>query len=92
MSWKSIICSIFAVLLFIAVVFAIAFLFSLNILIGFASIVLTVIPALLQRKALRLSGGIIDKLIAKIIVPILFVVIGLLAILGIGFWLGLFFT
>lgn len=90
MSGKSILLSIFSVLLFVVVVFVIAFAFSFNILIGFASIVLLILPVILQRKALDEASGIIDKLIAKFIVPVIFVLGALGAIFGIAFWLNLF--
>lgn len=90
MSGKSILLSILSVLLFVGVVFVIAFAFSFNILIGFASIVLLILPVLLQRKALDKASGIIDKLIAKFIVPVIFVLGALGAIFGIAFWLNLF--
>lgn len=91
MSGKSILLSILSVLLFIGVVFVIAFAFSFNILIGFASILLTIFPTLLQRKALSTATGILDRIIAKFIVPVLFVLGALGAIFGIAFWLELFF-
>lgn len=89
MNKKSILLSIFSVLLFIVVVFAIVFLFKFMIIAGIAGIVLLIFPAILQRKALSEATGIIDKLIAKFIVPVLFVVLAFLAIMAIGFWIQL---
>ena len=90
MSGKSILLSILSVVLFIGVVFVIAFAFSVNFLFGILAIILMIIPAALQRKALSASCGIIDRLIAKFIVPILFVVIAFIAIFGIAFWMDFF--
>lgn len=90
MSGKSILLSILSVLLFVGVVFVIAFAFSFNVLMGIAAIVLLIFPVILQRKALSNARGIIDKLIAKFIVPALFVLGALGAIFGLAFWLNLF--
>ncbi|MCH5148326.1 MAG: hypothetical protein J1G05_03050 [Clostridiales bacterium] len=90
MSGKSILLSILSVVLFIGVVFIIAFAISVNFLFGILALFLMIIPAALQRKALSSSRGIIDRLIAKIIVPILFVVIAFIAIFGVAFWMDLF--
>lgn len=90
MSGKSILFSVLSVIVFIGVIFAIAFLFNFAIIAGIGGIVLIIIPVMLQRKALDEANGIIDKLIAKIIVPVIFVVLALLAIFGLAFWLNLF--
>lgn len=89
MNGKSILLSVLSVILFIAVVFAIVFLFKFNIIMGIAGFVLMIIPAIFQRKALQAASGFLDKLIAKFIVPILFVVLGFLSIMAIAFWIQL---
>ena len=89
MSGKSIILSILSVLLFIVMVFAIVFLFKFTIIAGIAGFVLLIFPVMLQRKALSEASGIIDKMIAKFIVPILFLVLSFLAIMGVAFWIKL---
>lgn len=89
MSGKSIILSILSVLLFIVMVFAIVFLFKFSIIAGIAGFVLLIFPVTLQRKALSEASGIIDKMIAKFIVPILFLVLSFLAIMGVAFWIKL---
>lgn len=87
MSWKSVRLSIYSLLLFIGAVLGIIFLFKFNILLGFAGIVLLIIPAILQRKALDAADGIVDKVIAKFIVPTLFLIITFLAIMSIALWI-----
>ena len=89
MSLKSIIYSIISVLFFGAVIVGIVFLFKFSIIAGIAGIVLLIFPAMLQRKALHEAEGIIDKFIAKFVVPVLFVVLGFLSIMAIGFWITL---
>ena len=89
MSGKSIILSILSVLLFIVMVFAIVFLFKFTIIAGIAGFVLLIFPVMLQRKALSEASGIIDKMIAKFIVPILFLVLSFLAIMSVAFWIKL---
>lgn len=90
MSGKSILLSIFSVLLFGAMIFVIVFAFSTNILIGFASIVLLIFPAILQRKALKNAFGILDRLIAKFVVPALCVIMAFGAIMALAFWIKIF--
>lgn len=90
MSGKSILLSILSVLLWIGTIFAIAFLFSFTLIAGIAGIVLLIFPVILQRKAVSSATGILDKLIAKIIVPILCVVLAFLAIMGVAFWIDIF--
>ena len=89
MNGKSVFLSFLSVVLFVGVVFAIVFLFKFMIIAGIAGIVLLIIPVIVQRKALDASTGILDKLIAKFIVPALFVVGAFLAIMGIAFWIQL---
>ena len=75
MSIKSIILSVVSVLLFYGFLALILFLFGIHWIVGIIGIVLTlVIPPILMRKAISSANGFVDKLIAKIIVPILYLV------------------
>ena len=87
MSGKSIRFSIYAILLFVAVVFGIIFLFKFNFLMGIVGIVLLIFPAKLQRIALDESSGTMDKVIAKFVVPTLAVVVTLFAIMSLVLWI-----
>lgn len=89
MSGKSIILSILSVLLFVGVVFATVFMFKTSILLGILGIVLLIIPEIVRRKALSKSSGFLDKILAKFVVPVLFVVLTFIAIMAIGFWIDL---
>ena len=81
MSLKTIIYSIISVILFWGFLILTLVLFGINGVLGIIGIVLTLtIPPILMRRALSSSKGIIDKLIAKIIVPVLYL-FGLAAIL-----------
>lgn len=81
MSLKTIIYSIISVLLFWGFLILALVLFGFNVVLGIIGIVLTLtIPPILMRRALASSKGILDKMIAKFIVPILYLV-GLAAIL-----------
>lgn len=81
MSLKSIIFSIFAVLLFYGLVITTIVLFGIDVILGIVGIVLTLtIPPILVRRAISSANGVIDKLLARIVVPILYLV-GLGAIL-----------
>ena len=87
MSWKSILCSIFSVLLFYGLLFATLIMFGIQVILGIVGVSLTlVLPPLLLRSAVASARGIIDRLLAKIIAPIL-LVLGLAAIL-LAFFLG----
>ena len=87
MSLKSILCSIFAVLIFLGMLFGTIVLFGINIILGIVGIVVIVtVPSLLIRKAISSAQGVIDKLIAKAIVPIA-IFLGTAAIL-LGVFLG----
>ena len=87
MSKKSILFSILSILLFVASIFAIVFVFKTQFLLGIVSILLLFIPAFLQRKAIEEASGTVDKFIAKYVVLILAVVIGLIAIMALAFWI-----
>lgn len=87
MSGKSILCSIFSVLLFVAVVFAIVFLFKSFGIAGIVGFVLLIFPEMLRRKAVSKSNGFLDRVLAKFVVPALFLAGAFLAIMAIGFWI-----
>lgn len=87
MNKKSILFSILSIVLFILIVFATVALFKMNLLLGILGIVMLIFPAILQRKALDEAEGLLDKLLAKYIVPVLIVVLGFLAIMSVGFWI-----
>ena len=81
MCLKSILCSIFGTLLFLGFAFLTLYLFAVNIALGIVGIVVTLaVPPILIRTAIASAKGIIDKLIAKIIVPVA-ILLGLGAIL-----------
>lgn len=87
MSWRSIKYSLLAVLLTAVLLVADAFLFRINAVLGIIGIVLIlVVPGVLIRKARNNAEGLIDKLIAVIIVPALIVVVGFFTIMGITVW------
>lgn len=88
MSWKSIALSILSLILFAAVMFGIVNIFKYNILFGFLGILLLMIPAGLQRKALDEASGTFDRVFAKFIVPALAVAIGLFFIMAIALWMN----
>ena len=86
MSLKSIIFSILTVLLFYGLLAVTVFiLFSIFWLLGIVGIVVTLaVTSAFGRKAIVSSDGIIDGLVAKIIVPVL-ILVGLAAILLFNF-------
>ena len=89
MSWKSVVLSVLSILLFVGVVFTIVFFFKLFWIAGIAGIVLMIFPEILRRKASSEASGVVDKVIAKFVVRVLFVILALLSILAIGFWIRL---
>ncbi|MCH5147450.1 MAG: hypothetical protein J1F61_05565 [Clostridiales bacterium] len=75
MSWKSLLFSILSVLLFWGLLAVTVFLFSIYWILGILGIVMVlVIPAILVRKAIISANGILDKLIAKYVVPALMLI------------------
>lgn len=88
MSWKSIRFSIYSLVLFAVVLFGIVNIFKFNILFGFLGILLLMLPAGLQRKAVDEASGTFDKIFAKFIVPALAVAIGLFFIMAIALWIN----
>ena len=88
MSGKSILYSVLAVVLASGLLFADVFLFGLNAVLGIVGIVLIlVIPGVLIRKAINEANGVLDKIIAKFIAPILIVIAGFFTIMAIFFWM-----
>lgn len=90
MSLKSIILSILSILLMFGAVFMIAYAFSAGILYGILAILLIIIPAVVERKALHEADGIIDKFIAKYVVLIFWIVAVVAGIFGAGYLFELF--
>ena len=85
MSVKSILCSVFGVLLFWGLLIVTIVLFTINIVLGVIGvIVLATVPAALLRTAVVSANGLISKLIAKVIAP-------LAAAIGFGIILLTFF-
>ena len=87
MSWRSIKYSLLAVILTSALLVGDAFLFGINTILGIAGIVLLlIVHGMLIRKATREAAGLIDKLIAVLIAPVLIVLVGFFTIMGIVVW------
>ena len=87
MSLKSILYSVFAVLLAGGLLVADVVLFGIATILGIVGIVLIlIVPGILLRKARNEASGVLDKIIAKFIAPILILVVGAFTILGIFFW------
>ena len=75
MSGKSLLFSILSVLLFWGLLAVTVFLFAIYWILGILGIVMVlVIPAILVRKAIKSANGILDKLIAKYVVPALMLI------------------
>ena len=89
MSGKSIFLSILAVILFGGVVFALIMLFKTQALFVLPGLLLFIIPVAVRNKAMDASRGKADEFIAKILVPILAVLIAFLAIMAIAFWINM---
>ena len=77
MSIKSIIFSILSVLVFSGLLFVTVFiLFGMNTILGIVGVIVTaVVTSALTGAAVKSSKGFIDKLLAKIIVPIVIILI-----------------
>ena len=84
MSIKSILLSIFSVILFLCVIVGFVFLFKTQFILGLLGLLLLAIPIKMNRKAVDEANGTIDKVIAKFLSPVL-------ALIGIVF-VVLFFT
>ena len=87
MSWKSFKFSLLAILLTAVLLFGDTFLFRINTVLGIVGIVLLlIVPGVFLRKAVRNSSGAIDKLFAKVIAPLLILVVGFFTIMSITVW------
>ena len=87
MSLKSLLYSIFGVLLFFGLLVGSLILFGINAVLGIVGIVVMLaVTSLLIQKAVASANGLIDKLIAKIVVPVV-MLLGLAGIL-LAFFLG----
>ena len=87
MSWGSIKYSLLAVILTSVLLIGDAFLFGIETILGIIGIVLIlIVPGALIRKAVARANGLIDKVIATVIAPVLILVVGFFSIMGIGFW------
>ena len=72
MSWKSIMLSIFTIVLMSALLFGVLFLFRIYFVLGIIGIVVWIIvPGVLRRKAIKEASGILDTILAKYITPVL---------------------
>ena len=88
MSKKSILYSILAILSGGGMIFADILLFGIETILGIIGIVLTLIlPGIFMRKAISHAEGIFDRLLAKLITPVLIIIFGGLALLAVFFWM-----
>lgn len=87
MSWKSIKYSLLAVILTSVLLVGDMFLFGIQAILGIIGIVLIlIVPGALIRKAKNNAEGVIDKIIAYVVVPVLIIVVGFFTIMGIFVW------
>ena len=87
MSFKSILLSILSLILFIAVVVGVVFLFKTQFILGFLGALLILIPIKLNRKAIDEANGNIDKAFAKYVVPVLVFVALIFVVLYFTLWM-----
>lgn len=88
MSLKSLLLSILSLLITVGLLFGCVFLFSVQIILGIIGIVLLIIvPLVIRYKALDAAKGIVDTFFAKIIIPIVTVIIGAMAVMMIIGWI-----
>lgn len=87
MSWKSLRFSLYAVLLFAAIMVGIVFLFKTHFLMVLIGVVVLIFPAKLQRIAVDEASGTIDKVIAKYVVPALAILITFFTIMSLAVWI-----
>lgn len=81
MSWKSLGLSILSLIITIGLLFACVFLFSMQAILGIIGIVLlVVIPIIIRHKALNEAKGIVDRVFAKFIIPIVTVLVGVISV------------
>ena len=87
MNWKSLRFSLYAVLLFAAIMVGIVFLFKTHFLMVLIGVVALIFPAKLQRVALDEASGTIDKVIAKYVVPALAILLTFFTIMSLAVWI-----
>ena len=87
MNWKSLRFSLYAVLLFAAIMVGIVFLFKTHFLMVLIGVVVLIFPAKLQRVALDEASGTIDKVIAKYVVPALAILLTFFTIMSLAVWI-----
>lgn len=88
MSWKSMGLSILSFVLTIGLLFGTTFLFMLNIVLGIIGIVLLiVIPLVIRNKALWAATGVVDKVFAKYLIPIVTVIMAAMSVMMIIGWI-----
>lgn len=87
MSWKSMLLSVLAMILFAGMLLGVVYLFMYYWVLGIVGVVLLAIfPRMLFRKAADAAVGPIDNLFAKVIAPILAAVFGAFFILTLFLW------
>ena len=89
MSIKSIVYSILAILLAGGLLFLDVILFGIQAILGIIGIVLIlVVPGALLKKARNEASGFLDRVIARLIAPVLIVVVGFFTLMYIFVWMG----
>ena len=87
MSEKSILYSVLAILSGGGLLFLDVILFGIQTILGIIGIILTlIIPGALLTKAKNEASGVLDRILAKFIAPILIIVVGFFALMSIFFW------
>ena len=87
MSWRSFKFSLLAILLTSALLVGDAFLFGVETILGIVGIVaILVVPGFLLRKAVIKANGLLDKIIAMVVAPLLIIAVGFFTIMGIVVW------
>lgn len=89
MSGKSIVYSVLAILSGGGLLFLDVVLFGIQTILGIIGIVLTaIVPGTLLRKAKNEASGVLDRILAVFIAPILIIVVGFFAIMAMFFWMN----
>ena len=87
MNWKSIRFSIYTILFFCGLLVCTVFLFQLDIMLGvFGIIALIVFAPMLAKRAVSEASGKIDKLVAKLITPLVCAVAFVFLMLTLFLW------
>ena len=87
MSGKSILYSVLAILSGGGLLFLDVILFGIQTILGIIGVILTlIIPGALLTKAKNEASGVLDRILAKFIAPILIIVVGFFALMSIFFW------